>query len=114
MEKALVFLDMWTVVEPDGSISMQVFRKDTHTDQCINFISNHLLEHERGVVRTLMNSAARFVSEETELEREKEHIRNALKVNGYPDWMLEESWMSDQLDPGQEEEEDVREGEDEE
>ena len=35
-----------------------------------------------------MKRADKLVSEETELGREKGHIGKALKVNGYPDWML--------------------------
>ena len=61
-----------------------------------------------------MNRTDRLVSDETELGREKEHIRNALQVNAYPDWMLADSWVSDQLDPGQEEGAFVIEGEEEE
>ena len=72
----------------DGSIRMKVVRKVTHTDQYLNFSSNHLLENKRGVMTTLMNRADRLVSKETELGREKDHIRQALKVNGYLDWMV--------------------------
>ena len=50
-----------------------------------------------------MNRADILGSEETELEKEKDHIKKELKVNGYPDWMLVDSWMSDQCDPEQEE-----------
>ena len=50
-----------------------------------------------------MNRADRLVSDETELGREKEHITKALQLNGYQDWMLVDSWVSDKLDPGQEE-----------
>ena len=81
-------MDTWTVVEPNGSIIMKVFRKDTHTEHYLNFSSNHPLEHMRGVVRTLVNRPDRLVSEETELEKEKDNIRKALKINEYPDWML--------------------------
>ena len=81
------------VVECDVSISMKVFRKDTHTNQYLIFISNHPLEHKRGVMRTLMNRIDILVSEETELGRGNDHIRKALKVNRYLDWMLADSWM---------------------
>ena len=96
VERAFVFLDTWMVVESDGSISMKVFRKDTHTDHYLDFNSNHPLEHKKGVVRTLMNRVDRMVSDETELWREKVHIRKALQVNGYLDWMVADAWMSDQ------------------
>ena len=73
------------MVKSDGSIRMKVFRNDTHTDQYLNFESNHPLEHKKGVVWTLMNRADRLVSDEIELQREKDHIRKALQVNGYLD-----------------------------
>ena len=43
------------------------------------------------------------MSDQTELVREKDHIRKALQVNGHPDWMLVDARMSAQLDLGQEE-----------
>ena len=42
--------------------------------------------------------------------RERDHNRQALEMNGYPDFMLADSRMSDQWDPGEEGEEDGREG----
>ena len=60
-----------------------------------------------------MNWVDRLVSDETELGREKDHIMKALQVNCSPDWMLTYAWMSDQLNPGQEEGVDGIEGEEE-
>ena len=49
------------------------------------------------------------MSDETELGREKEYIRNILQVNGYPDWMLGDLHGCDQVYPVQEEEEEEEE-----
>ena len=87
-ERTLAFLDTMSVVHDDGHISTRVYRKDTHTDQYLNFESNHPLEHKRGVVNTLMYRADMVVSEPAEREKEKGHIKDALSVNGYPKWMF--------------------------
>ena len=72
-------------------IYTRVFRKTTHTDQYLNFNSNHPLEHKRGVVRTLTHRARSIVSDLGERNDELKHVRTALGYNGYPDWILAET-----------------------
>ena len=91
LERCLAFLDTLSVVEEGGNIKTKVYRKDTHTDQYLNFESNHPLEHMRGIVRTLFHHAESVVSNELDRQKELEHIRSALSLNGYPDWRLGES-----------------------
>ena len=79
------------MINEDGTIRTRVFRKETHTDQFLNFDSNHPLEHKRGVVRTLTLRAKSIVSDLGERKKELEHVRKALGYNGYPDWMLAET-----------------------
>jgi len=74
-------------VSEEGKITTKVFRKDIHRDQYLNFNSNHPLEHKRGVINTLMYRA---VATETKKKKEKEHIKKALKLNGYPEWMFKD------------------------
>ena len=84
----MAFLDTNTVRKEDGTMKVTIYRKPTHTDQYLNFTSNHPLQHKRGVVRTLLHRADHVVTEEEDKEKEKEHVRQALAKCGYPRWML--------------------------
>ena len=89
-ERTLAFLDTVTVVREDGEIRTRVFRKETHTDQYLNYNSNHPLEHNRGVINTLMHRADKVVSDAEERIKEREHIKSVLEVNGYPSWLFKQ------------------------
>ena len=53
-----------------------------------NFYSNHHLQHKRAVVNTLLLRAQTLVSEEIDKAKEIQHVKQALRSNNYPDWML--------------------------
>ncbi|KAI8513697.1 hypothetical protein Bbelb_080210 [Branchiostoma belcheri] len=75
-----------SVIQEDGSLQIRIYRKPTHTDQYLNFDSNHPLDHKLGVIRTLFHRANAIVSDPQDLETEKSHLTQALKTCGYPQW----------------------------
>ena len=94
--RALAFLDTLTVIQEDGSIHVKIYRKPTHTDQYLNFFSNHPLQHKLGVIQTLHHRAEVVVSEEDDKAEEKEHINNALGKCQYPAWALKKATVQRQ------------------
>ena len=86
MEGKLPFLVSCTTLSDDGSLDLVVYRKPTHTDQYLNFDSNHHLQHKRSVVRTLINRANCMVTKPEQKNTEVRHVKSALKANGYKEW----------------------------
>ena len=73
----------------DGSLKVTIYRKPTHTDQYLNFSSNHPIQHKRSVVNTLLHRAEHVITDEEDREEEKKYVREALAKCGYPKWMLD-------------------------
>ena len=81
-------LDTCLQVNEDGPMKVTVYRKPTHNDQYMNFHSNHHLQHKRAVVNTVLLRAQTLVCEEVDKVKEIRHVKQPLKANNYPDWML--------------------------
>ena len=85
-EDTLPFLDVCVKLLDDGCVKTTVFRKATHTDQYLNWESNHHLDHKRSVVRTLLNRAETHVSDPEDQDQERSHVKKVLAANGYRAW----------------------------
>ena len=83
---SIPFLDTETILNDDATISTKVYRKQTHTDQYLNWQSNHHLEHKRSVVRTLLQRADTIPSTKNFKKEEMAHDKLALAANGYEQW----------------------------
>ena len=64
-EGKLPFLDVLLQRDPDGSISTTVYRKATHTDRYLDFMSHHPLAHKRAVVKTVHSRPGAICSDVT-------------------------------------------------
>ena len=78
----LPFLDILVIVNDDGTPKTKIYRKPTHTDQYLNWDSNHHLDHKRSIVRTLLRRAETIVSEPHDVKEELKHVKKVLTVSG--------------------------------
>ena len=83
------FLDTIVKPEVDGSLSITVYRKPTHTDQYLQWDSHHHLSAKFSVIQTLSHRASTMCSNPELLQKEKEHLRKALTKCKYPKWALD-------------------------
>ena len=88
-DKQLPFLDVRLIVNPDGSIRLKIYRKETHTDQYLMFDSHHPVEHKLSVVRTLLGRKDTIVTTEEDRLEEEQHVKEVLKQCKYPDWAIQ-------------------------
>ncbi len=60
----------------------------TYTDKYFNWVSNHYLEHQASIVKTLLRRAGKLVSDLSDREAEIHHVKSALRANEYKPWTL--------------------------
>ena len=86
---AIPFLDTTVKPEADGSLSITVYRKPTHTDQYLQWDSHHHLSAKFSVINTLTHRAKTVCSNPELLHKEMDHLRMALTQCKYPKWALD-------------------------
>ncbi len=72
----------------DGSLDLSVYQKPTHTNQYLNFSSNHPLHQKLGVVCTLRHRWNTIVTKEQDRVTELDTLQKALSTCRYPKWIF--------------------------
>ena len=86
---SIPFLDTIVKPEANGSLSITVYRKPTHTDQYLQWNSHHHLSAKFSVIQTLSHRACTMCSNPELLQKEREHLRKALTKCNYLKWALD-------------------------
>ena len=76
-------------IDTDRTLSVTVFRKDTHTDQYLNFQSNNPLHQRLGLAKTLFHSADHLVSKPDDMLSEQKRLRQYLNQCGYKNSIID-------------------------
>ena len=85
---SLPFLDTLVKVETVNTLGTSVYKKPTHTDQYLHWDSNHHITAKQSVFNTLAHRAKTVSSTQETLDRELNHITQALKTCQFPNWAL--------------------------
>jgi len=99
-ENFIPFLDVG-ITKKDGKLITKVYRKPTHTQQYINWKSNHPKNLLLGVMKGLIHRAHMLCDEKEDLLQELSLLRDVFIANGYPYKLvietLEKSWEKETL-----------------
>ena len=83
-DNKLPFLEVLISRREDGSISHQVYRKQTHTDRYLHADSHHFPPQKIGVINTLVTRALR-ISDKEHIQEEIDHLGRVFGDNRYSD-----------------------------
>ena len=105
----LPFLDTLIQRNSDNTISVRVYRKPTHTDQYLKFITHHLARAKKSVITSLFDRAKNsvitslfdraknIISNPFDQEKEENHLTALLQANGYPTKFINNTVRASQL-----------------
>ena len=84
----IAFLDAQVHVKPNKTTKITIYRKATHTDQYLDFSSNHHLKQKIGLISTFEHRINELITEEDDKKKELKHVKQALRRVGHPKWSL--------------------------
>jgi hypothetical protein len=68
----------------NGTIQTQVYRKKTHTNQLLNYNSNHPTQHKISCIKTLFNRIDTHCNTEQAKQAERNYLYSTFIKNNYP------------------------------
>ena len=81
-------MDALTHVLPDRTTKKTIWRKATHTDQYLDFNSNHHIKQKIGILSSFEHRIDNLITTEEDKQKERTHVKKALKRCGHPNWTL--------------------------
>ena len=83
----LAFLDA-LLKRNNGKISVQVYKKPTHTDQYLQCSFHHQTSGKENVIFSLLNRAYSVITNKDDLTKENARTKQLLKENGYEESII--------------------------
>ena len=85
---SIPFLELLITPKADGTLTTKVYRKPTHTDQYLQWDSNHNLASKYSVINTLTHRARTLCSTPESINQELEHLEKVCIGCKYPRWAI--------------------------
>ncbi|VDQ06096.1 unnamed protein product [Trichobilharzia regenti] len=83
-ENELELLDCLVKRKLDGKFEINISRKPTNSDRCLDYYSAHPFTIKVTVVKNLISRAKRLVTEEEDISKERKLVQSTLESNNYP------------------------------
>ena len=85
---AMPLLDTLVTPQSDGSLLTTVYRRPTHTNQYLQWDSQHAISNKYSVISTLFHRDKDVCSTKEQLEEEHTHIQKVLTTCKCPGWAI--------------------------
>ena len=95
-DRTMPFLDILITPKEDGSLSTSVFRKATHTDLYLQWNSHQTISSKYSMAGTLYHRAKTICSDPQLLQKEEDHLCQALHKCKYPTWAINRAKLKSQ------------------
>ena len=88
LDNKIPFLDVEVHLKEDKHVKLKIYRKKTHTDQYLNFQSNHHISQKLGIISTFNHRIDTIITEESDKEEERKRVKKKMTNCNYPEWSL--------------------------